>query len=223
MRAGFLSKRKIYLQERVSLEQIIEYLNQKHSPLSIILYGSYANGTNDAHSDFDALVISRQDTPLHDTSFFSDVQLDVFVYPTCYFASDERLEDCIPIFDGIILADTDGIGQKLQSRVLSYLKSRPHMSAEELKSNIDWCIKMLERSNRGDAESLFRWHWVLVDSLEIFCELAQVPYLGPKKTLHWMEKAYPCSFDLYQQALKNFCIESLQQWIWHICDLHKKI
>ena len=40
------------------LEKIIEYIKQKYNPLSIILYGSYANGTNDLNSDFDALVIS---------------------------------------------------------------------------------------------------------------------------------------------------------------------
>ena len=40
------------------MEEIINYLNQKYQPLSLILYGSYANGTNNAGSDFDVLVIA---------------------------------------------------------------------------------------------------------------------------------------------------------------------
>ncbi|MBR5774458.1 MAG: nucleotidyltransferase domain-containing protein, partial [Clostridia bacterium] len=37
------------------MEQIIEYINQKYNPISIILYGSYADGTNNLNSDFDSL------------------------------------------------------------------------------------------------------------------------------------------------------------------------
>lgn len=50
------------------LEKIIEYIKQKYNPLSIILYGSYANGTNNLNSDFDALVISYDHEQFHDTS-----------------------------------------------------------------------------------------------------------------------------------------------------------
>ena len=32
------------------------------------------------------------------------------------------------------------------------------------------CKKMLLRTLRSDAEGLYRWHWVLIDSLEIFCD-----------------------------------------------------
>lgn len=66
------------------LEKIIEYIKQKYNPLSIILYGSYANGTNNLNSDFDALVISYDHEQFHDTSFVNDIQLDVFVYPASY-------------------------------------------------------------------------------------------------------------------------------------------
>ena len=61
------------------MEQIIEYIKQKYSPLSIIVYGSYAIGTNNLNSDFDALVFSQHHSQFHDTSFVDGVQLDVFV------------------------------------------------------------------------------------------------------------------------------------------------
>ncbi|MBQ5643591.1 MAG: nucleotidyltransferase domain-containing protein, partial [Bacteroidaceae bacterium] len=50
--------RKLEFGEVISLEQVIEYIKKKYNPLSIILYGSYANGTNNLNSDFDSLVIS---------------------------------------------------------------------------------------------------------------------------------------------------------------------
>ena len=40
---------------------------------------------------------------------------------------------------------------------------------------------MLNRVKRSDCEGMFRWHWVLVDSLEIFCDIMKQPYWGPKK------------------------------------------
>ena len=38
--------------EVIILEQIIEYIKQNYNPISIIIYGSYADGTNNLNSDF---------------------------------------------------------------------------------------------------------------------------------------------------------------------------
>ena len=51
------------------MDKIIEYIKQKYNPLSIILYGSYSNGTNNLNSDFDSLVISYDHKQFHDTAF----------------------------------------------------------------------------------------------------------------------------------------------------------
>ena len=195
------------------MEQIIEYLNRKYAPLSVILYGSYASGTNNLNSDFDALVISSDHEQYHDTSFVNGIQLDVFVYPASYFDEAYDCEDFIRIFDGKIIADTLEIGRNLQTRVLSYLQNRPSKSDAEIQADIDWCVKMFERVKRCDAEGMFRWHWVLIDSLEIFCDIVHHPYFGPKKTLKWMEENHPHAFELYRKALTEFSIESLANWI----------
>ena len=85
-----------------------------------------------------------------------------------------------------------------------------------MDANVDWCIKMLARVKRYDAEGMFRWHWVLIDSLEMFCDIKQHPYLGPKKALKWMEKNHPSAFVCYKNALDNFSINSLENWIAYI-------
>ncbi|MBR4055009.1 MAG: nucleotidyltransferase domain-containing protein [Clostridia bacterium] len=198
------------------MEQIIEYIKQKYNPLSIILYGSYADGTNNMSSDFDALVISQEHEQVHDTSFVKDIQLDVFVYPAAYFDGDYDCNDFIQIFDGKIIVDSDERGKALQANVLSYLQSCPQKSKEKIEANVDWCIKMLARVKRCDTEGLFRWHWVLTDSLEIFCDVMHYPYRGPKKSLKWMEENHPAAFAYYQTALANFSMDSLENWIVYI-------
>lgn len=205
------------------MEQILKYIHHKYSPLSVILYGSYSNGTNDLNSDFDALVISSHHQQHHDTSVVDGTQLDVFIYPASFFDSDYNCHDFIQLFDGRIIMDSNGIGKRLQTHVLSYLQNRPRKTNAENQANVDWCIKMFERAKRGDAEGLFRWHWVLTDSLEIFCDIAQHPYWGPKKSLKWMEENHPIAFSYYQKALADFSVDSLDNWITYMKHLSEAI
>lgn len=201
------------------MKPIMEYIKQKYNPLSIIVYGSYANGTNNLNSDFDALVISSYQERFHDTSFVEDIQLDVFVYPVSYFESEYDCHELIQIFDGKIVLDTEDIGKALQNRVVSYLENLPHKTEEEIQNGIAWCEKMLARIKWGDAEGMFRWHWVLTDSLEIFCDAKHHTYFGPKKTLQWMEASYPEAFALYQKALSELKESILADWIMYLKNI----
>ena len=203
------------------MEQIIEYIKKTYSPLAIILYGSYANGTNNLNSDFDALVISPDHEIHHDTSFVNGIQLDVFVYPDAYFDEDFDCNDFVQIFDGKIIHDTEDKGKELKNRVLSYIENLPHKTDAEIQAEIDWCIKMLERVKRDDVEGMYRWHWVLIDSLEIFCDVVHRLYLGPKKSLKWMEENYPEAFAYYEKALTDFDMESLSNWVLYLKDMNK--
>lgn len=118
-------KKDILIHSTMGSDPIIRYLQNKYAPLSIILYGSYADGTNNLNSDFDALVIAPDHEPFHDTSVVDGIPLDVFVYPPAYFAGDYDCEDFIQIHDGRILKDSGGIGKSLQAKVQAYLQSRP--------------------------------------------------------------------------------------------------
>ena len=198
------------------MEQIIEYIKQKYSPLCVILYGSYANGTNDLNSDFDAMVISSDHDQYHDTSFVDGIQLDVFVYPASYFQGDYNCEDFVQVFDGRIVTDTNDMGKTLQSKVQACLKNRPHKTKDEIQASIDWCTKMLARAKRRDTEGMFRWHWLLIDSLEIFCDIKQQPYFGPKKSLKWMEESHPDAYCRYKKALSDFNMDNLENWVTYM-------
>ena len=138
------------------MEQITEYIKQKYTPLSIILYGSYANGTNNPNSDFDALVISYDHEQFHDTSFVNGIQLDVFVYPASYFDGNYDCNDFIQIFDGKIIADNNGRGKALQTKnesPMSSLTARwncirtpPHKELGELQRRLQLPYLILRNS-----------------------------------------------------------------------------
>lgn len=201
---------------------ILEYIKKRYNPLAVIVYGSYADGSNNLTSDFDALVLSRDHETIHDTSSVDGIELDVFVYPADALEGEIDCNDFVQIFDGRIVLDTDGRGAALQKRVLDYLDGLPRKTDAEIRASTGWCGKMLARSRRGDPEGFFRWHWVLTDSLEIFCDMAGHPYRGPKKALRWMEAAYPEGFALYRDALSGFTAESLEAWIDYLEKFQRK-
>lgn len=194
------------------MEAILNDLYAKYAPETLILYGSYADGTAGEGSDFDALILANHPAQ-HDVSVVDGMQLDVWVYPVDYFAKDDALEEVVTILDGVILRDTQGYGAALQARVQAWWSARPRKSAEENAASVAWCRKMLARTERMDAEGFFRWHWLLTDSLEIACDLMHRPYRGPKKALRWLEREHPQVYAVYQQALTNFNQEALRAWI----------
>lgn len=193
--------------------KIISYLRAAYAPLAILTYGSYGDGSQNEHSDFDALVICPDHEPFHDVSFVEGVQLDVFVYPREHFEKEINCEDFVQLFDSEIVLDTDGCGLALRQRVVDYLEHQPPKSYAQLQSDTAWCRKMALRAERQDAEGLFRWHWVLIDSLEIFCNILHTPYRGPKKSLRWMREHHPEAYDCYRKALSSPDLAALHTWI----------
>lgn len=198
------------------MEKIIEYLRKTYAPTAVIVYGSYADGTNGAESDFDALVLSCGHGEAHDTSSVDGVRLDVFVYPSTFFESDFDCDDFVQIVGGRVVADVDGQGRRLLDCVTAHLQNRPQKTQAELDAAVDWCVKMLARTKRGDAEGAFRWHWLLTESLEIFCDIMHRPYFGPKKALKWMQTQEPTAFRCYRDALENFSTDCLERWVAYL-------
>ncbi len=167
----------------ISLEQILQYIQKTYAPLSIILYGSYADGTNNLNSDFDALVITSDHEPFHDTSIVDGIPLDVFVYPQKIFWRRIYVWGFLSkSMTDAFLRTAVGSEKRCRRRCKAYFtKPCSKKSSAEIQASVDWCVKMLERAKRGDCEGMFRWHWVLIDSLEIFCDIMQHPYLYQKR------------------------------------------
>ncbi len=195
------------------MESIQGYLLEKYRPLAMIVYGSYADGSNGEHSDFDALLIVQGGEKAHDASFVDGVQLDAFVCPRAQIEGDFDPEEFVQVFDGKIVCDTDDLAQNLQEKVREHLRELPVKNAEEIRDEIAWCEKMLARVQRGDAEGFYRWHWLLTDSLEIAFDILREPYFGPKKSLRWLEKNRKELFSAYAKALGGMDFAAAADWI----------
>lgn len=191
-------------------EQIIEYLITAYHPEAIITYGSYADGTANAHSDFDALMIANS-SQTHDESVVSGITLDVYIYPPEIENIDT--DEVIQIHDGKIELDKNGTASRLKEKVLAAIEKIPPKSEAELHQEIEWCRKMALRTRRDDAEGYFRWHWLLTDSLEIYFDIIKERYWGPKKSLLKLRERDLEAYRIYEAALKNFDQETLSDWI----------
>ncbi len=195
------------------MQKIIDYICKTYDPLSVIVYGSFADGSNNENSDFDALVIIENGNEIHDTKIVCGIRMDVWVYPLCKFQSDFDADNIVQIFDGVIVLDTDHIGEQIKSKVEKHIKDRPLTSIEQAKDELEWCQKMLLRTERKDAEGLYRWHWLVTDSLQIACDVLGHPYLGPKKSLQWLAHNYPDIYEIYALLLKDINPEAMNLFI----------
>lgn len=195
------------------MDKIINYIITKYNPHTLILYGSYADGTYNKNSDFDALIITDKHYQIHDSTIVNDVLLDVFIHHTSEFNDNMDYAEFIQIFDGNIVIDKYGIGQDLKEKVIIYMNNCSFKTFEENQMSVKWCEKMLLRAQRKDAEGFYRWHWLLMDSLEIYHDICKIRYLGPKKALLKMKYEDPTAFETYEKALSKFDYSYLEEWI----------
>lgn len=195
------------------MQLVLKYLKETYHPETIIVYGSYADGSANRFSDFDAFLIASCPQVIHDTGTINDITLDVFVYPS---AMEFAAEEITRLYFGRILMDTNGRGKALMDQVSSYVQSHSGKSKAEIAEDLRWCDKMLARAQRGDAEGYYRHHWLLCDSLEFFCNIHNRYYFGPKKTLRWMEREKPEAFVCYSRALKTMDWQTLSQWVAYL-------
>ena len=196
-------------------DKIISHLIERYQPDAIITYGSFADGSANENSDFDALVIANHDK-MHDSSIIDNILLDVFIYPTDTFKSEYDPKEFVQVWDGKIVLDKSGIAERLQKQVCSYIESVPQKSIDEIQQEIRWCEKMVLRTLRDDTEGYYRWHWLLFDSLEIYCDVKRIHYYGPKKALRLMKQTDEEAFQIYSKALKGFERKYLSEWISYL-------
>lgn len=202
------------------MEALIEYLKNTYSPIGMICYGSYSDGTQNSQSDFDALLICSEGESRHDTSFFGDVKLDVFIFPTEAVMHPEHPEAFLQIHDGIVIQDESEIAANLLQQIRDYVAAIPPKTSAEKEELKSWCGKMLNRAKRRDVEGIYRAHWLLTDSLEIYCDIRDRFYFGPKKTILKMEREDPFGYSLLCAAMTS--LEHLERWINYIFEVTKE-
>lgn len=181
------------------IDKVKDYLIEKYNCHSIVLHGSYANNTETSESDIDLICFSDECESENDTSIFQGVQLDAWIYSTKMIENSEEL---LHIRDGKVIHDEKGLSYKLLQEINEVFNKGPKKKTDEEKEFlVSWMKKMLRRAGKGDIEGDFRCHWLLVDSLEIYFNLRDLWYLGPKKSLIWLNDNDKITYELYREAL----------------------
>lgn len=188
----------------------------------MILYGSYADGTYDGNSDFDALLVVEEKSVHHDASLIAGVRLDAWLYTRA------ELEVMEPsgypqLFGGKLAVDADGFGQALLEKLRRHVNGHACRPEEEKRVLRAWCGKMLERAGRGDDEGNYRACWLLSDSLELYCVFRDRFYFGPKKTIQRMKQDDAVGSALFSAALTRHSLDTLAQWIAYLTGDEGKI
>lgn len=197
----------------MDISGILKYLNEKYEPHTIIVYGSFINGSYTPESDFNVVLVSDTARKSNDTSVVNDVQLDAYIYNTRDIVESYSPAELIQIYDGNILLDEKGYGKFIVEDVQKYLHETARKSEGEKLYLRAWVQKMARRAEQPGAEGLYRLHWLLAESLEVYFNLHDLAYYGPKKSLLWLKENRSEDYELYLSALENCSVKRLKQWL----------
>jgi predicted nucleotidyltransferase len=200
------------------INDLVEYLTDKYSCHSIILYGSYKNGSFTRESDVDLICFSDSKGSYNDTEMFQNKKMDVWIYNSKML---KKPKNFLHLNDSTLLIDTKGLGKDFLLKINQIYKKGPKVLPDnEVKFLKSWLMKMYQRVKKGDIEGNYRYHWLLFDSLEIYFKFRNLWYLGPKKSLEWLSLNDKVTYILFDSALKiNSKISDLEKLINKLIDL----
>lgn len=195
-------------------ESVIRYLTETYHPLAILLYGSYADGTNDETSDFDCMIIVEQKQKNHDASVVEGVPLDCYIF-TEEETKEEEADTFLTVYHAQIVQD-NGAGAALKRRVTEYVDSHSVIDSEEKKFISAWIRKTCRRIGKGDEEGSFRAFALMGESLADYCLLRDRFYFGSKKTIRYLKEADLEGYKRFCRAMKNRDNASIIAWLEYV-------
>lgn len=202
------------------MEQILEYLQNTYHPISILLYGSYADGTNDPTSDFDCMLIVSKKDKNHDDTIIHGIQLDCFLFTE----DDLRHEDInvfLPACHSNIVWD-NGIGAALKRRVQEYVEQNTCTPEEEKKFLSSWIQKTILRISKNDDEGNMRAVSFLAESLEDYYALRDLFYFGSKKAIRHLQETDPEGYTYFHYAVTQRNNDAIIKWAKYVIEPQSK-
>ena len=204
--------------EEELLGELRNYLVNKYGCHLIILYGSYASGDYTVESDIDVVCFADDVGAKNDTTLLRGRQLDAWIY-----SSDtmNNIEQYLHISNGKVIFDQRELGSGFLHLIAEQHEKEPEPLGKEQKQFLkSWLQKMLKRSTKGDPEGEYRFHWMLTDSLEIYFKIRGLRYMGPKKSLKWLNQNDTYTYNLFTRALDRRATSSdVERLIHHIVEM----
>lgn len=201
------------------MEKIIEYLKKTYKPISILLYGSFADGTNDKTSDFDCMLIVPKKDRNHDDAVINGIQLDCFIFTEAEVQSED-IDTFLTAYESRIVLD-NGIGADLKRRVHDYVEKNAVTSEEDKSFLISWIQKTVLRISKNDDEGNMRAVLFLAESLADYYMLRDMFYFGSKKAISYLKKADEQGYSLFHNAVTLRSNEAIIKWAEYISFINK--
>lgn len=196
------------------MEKILEYLKESYDPISILLYGSYANGTNDHTSDFDCMIIVSEKDKNHDDAIVNGVQLDCFIFTEAELQSED-ISTFLTAYDSNIVLD-NGMGADLKRRVHEYVENNTKTSDEEKDFLVSWIQKTVQRIGKNDDEGNMRAISFMSESLMDYYTLRDMFYFGSKKAIRHLKETDTEGYAYFHDAVTTRSNEAIVKWAEYI-------
>lgn len=164
-----------------TVDNAVAFLNGKFEFELLILYGSYANGLNNAESDIDMIGFADIPEFIHESAMIDGHMLDAWIYPIAVISDIGKTMHILPCR---ILIDKNDKGTELLHRIEEERKKNTKkLSGKEREQMDSWVEKMLKRAGQDGPEARYRYTWLLNDFPELYCNYLGIYYDGPMKTI----------------------------------------
>ena len=168
------------------LQRICQGLVANHLAHTILLYGSRADGSATADSDYDIAAFAPIAAAVRDARRVDGSFIDVFIYPEAELSSCR--EDLLRLRNSAVLIQRGSEAHHFLTKLDELFRRGPEsLPADEIAARQVWAQKMAERARRGDPEGDYRRVWLLYALLEDYFSIRGQWYQGPKKALKWLQ------------------------------------
>jgi hypothetical protein len=183
------------------LTYICEQLATRHSAHTVMLYGSRADGSATADSDYDVVAFAPIEDALRDARLHEGDYLDIFIYPESVLAKPTG--EYLHLRQAKVLQQRGDEGDAFLAQLDTLFQQGPDsLPSDEIAARLTWIHKMLARMQRGDAEGNYRRAWLLFSLLEDYFQLRRQWYQGPKKSLALLRQTAPEIYAKFAAALE---------------------
>ena len=183
------------------LDQVCKELVAAHAVHTILLYGSRADGSAGADSDYDVAAFGPIDKSFRVARLADGAYLDVFVYPEALLL--EPTEEYLKLRGSHVVMQRGTEAEDCLSKLDEIFRRGPEpLPSDEIEARKVWAHKMAARMQRADLEGNYRRVWLLTALLEDYFHIRGLWYQGPKKSLRWLEQFDVPAYDAMRLALE---------------------
>ena len=197
------------------IDQVRKELVAAHAVHTILLYGSRADGSAGADSDYDVAAFGPIAKSFRVSRVADGAYLDVFVYPEAPLL--EPTEEYLKLRGSLVILQRGAEAEDFLSKLEEVFRHGPEpLPSDEVEARKVWAHKMAARMQRADLEGNYRRVWLLTALLEDYFHIRGLWYQGPKKSLRWLEQFDAPTYDALRLALEPNASKEAVSWLVHL-------